>query len=430
MPEEPQETIIDQLFHLLEQLVLPNWSDLILLLPWVLVALVLLYLAHTALQWRKAGAINRSRVPARRRGGAPPPGIHMPGPSRWPFVVPIGFALVLFSMVLTPRDADNNVVAPFNTPLLAIGLLVTAVAVIGWLFDAMKEWRATAVPAGDHGVLLTSGAAAGAMALPHGGAGFGHGAAGSRAMVVAEPEFVAVEPPPGVHMPGPSPWPFFAPIALTLMLFGLIFSAVLIVAGLVLGMIAAAGWLRDAGREYRSTEAVGHAIPATRDPAKAWPKRLVPVFAAVTAIAFLITLAPIGLGYLNGLTPASAGPSAAPVPAVPEISASTAVSFDTGTLVVPAGRPFDLVFSNNQNGVPHNVKITDTPDQANVIFDGEIITGPAEATYHVPAIPEGDHYFLCQVHPNMNGTLEARPEAGGPGGPGGPGASPGAAPAP
>ena len=56
---------------------------------------------------------------------------------------------------------------------------------------------------------------------------------------VAEPAYP--EPPAGVHMPGPSPWPFFAPIALTVMLLGLIFSPVLLVGGLILGIIAQIG---------------------------------------------------------------------------------------------------------------------------------------------------------------------------------------------
>jgi plastocyanin len=211
------------------------------------------------------------------------------------------------------------------------------------------------------------------------------------------------------------------------MLLGVIFSSVLIIGGLVLGVIAAAGWLREAGREYRTTEEFGHAIPATRDPAKAWPRRLVPIFAAVIAISLLVALAPLGLSYINGLTPPSAGPSAVAVPAVPEISASNAVSFETGTLVVPCCRGFELIFHNNQEGVPHTVEITDSPAQATVIFDGEPITGAASVTYNVPAIPEGEYYFLCRIHPNMNGTLLSRPESGAP--PAGPGAS-GAAPSP
>jgi len=425
MPETESENIIDQLFRLLQQFLLPDWSDLIELLPWVLLALVFGYVAHTAWQWRKAAELNRPRVPRRLAAGAPPPGVHMPGPSRWPFVVPIGAALLLFSFALPPKDAAGNTLLPFNLPLLGLGLLVTTIAIVGWLLDAMREWRATAH--GEHGTLAL--ATTHAATLPaHGGSSLALRTPST--VQVAEQDFVPAEPPPGVHMPGPSPWPFFAPIALTLMLLGVIFSSVLIIGGLILGLIVAAGWLMEAGHEYRTTEQVGHAVPVTRDPAKAWPRRLVPVFAAVIAISLLVALAPIGLSYLNGLTPPSAGPSAVAVPAVPEISASTAVSFDVSTLVVPCCREFDLIFKNNNAGVPHNVEVGDSPSLTTVYFDGEVITGPAEITYKVPAIPEGDRYFLCRIHPNMNGTLLSRPETGPPGGPGGPGGSPGAPGAP
>ncbi len=74
MPEQQPENIIDQFFTFLQQLLLPNWSDLILLLPWVLMGLVLLWLLFTAFQWRGASKINRSRVPPRLAGGAPPAG--------------------------------------------------------------------------------------------------------------------------------------------------------------------------------------------------------------------------------------------------------------------------------------------------------------------------------------------------------------------
>jgi plastocyanin len=231
-------------------------------------------------------------------------------------------------------------------------------------------------------------------------------------------------------MPGPSAWPFFAPIALALILFGLVFSAAMIVGGLILALIAAGGWLWDSMKEYKTIEELGHPEPQTRDPVKAWPRALVPIFAAVIALSFLVALAPIGLSYLNGLTPPSAGPTAVAVPAVPEISASTAISFETSTLIVPAGRPFDLVFHNKQAGVPHNVQIDDSSARTNTLFNGEHVTGVADITYHVPAIAAGDYYFLCEIHPNMNGTLKALPEAGGPSGPGASGGPPASGTAP
>ncbi len=334
--------------------------------------------------------------------------------------MPIGVVFILFALALPPRDAEGNPTAPFNTPFLVIGLVISLIAVTGWLWDAMREWRST-----DQGGHVALAVAAGDVAVLHGGGG---GSAlipaGRSEVALTEQEFRAPEPPPGVHMPGPSPWPFFIPIAVTVMLFGLIFSAVLIVGGLILALIGVGGWLRDALKEYDSTEEVGHAVPETRDPEKAWPKRLVPIFAGVIAISFLIALAPLGLSYINSLTPPSAGPTAVAVPAVPEISASTAVSFDTTTLIVPAGRPFELVFDNKQAGVPHNVRIDDSPAQTTIIFNGERITGPDTITYDVPAITAGTYYFLCEVHPNMNGTLVAQQESGPPPAPG-PGGAPG-----
>ena len=406
---EPQQpTIIDMLFDLLEQLVLPNWSNLILLLPWVLVVLVAVFLVYNAWQWRRAGARNRSRVP-RRLAGTPPPGVHLPGPSRWTAVVAIGAALLLFSLALPPRDASGAATGPVNVTLFVIGLIVALIAVVGWLLDAMHEWRATAA-AEIHAAAPAPGAAK--TALVH---------AGSAAVVTTEesayPDQAAYpEPPPGVHMPGPSPWPFFAPIALAVMLYGLIFSPVLLVGGLILGLIAAGGWYLDAGREYASTEEVGHAVPMTRDPLRAWPRRLVWVYAGVIAVCALIMLAPVGFGWLNSLTPAEATPTPISVPAKPEISASSAVSFDTSTLIVPCCRDFELIFNNKQAGVPHNVEIADSAARATVYLDGEVITGVATVTYHVPALAEGDYYFLCKIHPNMNGTLKALPESSAPSG--------------
>jgi plastocyanin len=41
-------------------------------------------------------------------------------------------------------------------------------------------------------------------------------------------------------------------------------------------------------------------------------------------------------------------------------------------------------------------------------FAGEIVTGPKQIVYNVPALPAGSYYFSCQVHPNMHGTITAK----------------------
>jgi len=417
--------LIDQLFQVLQQVILPNWSDLIGLLPWVIVVLVILSLFGFAYYWAKSGSRNRSRVPKPVKG-SPPPGVHLPGPSRWPFVAPIGAALLLFSFALPPKDASGNATAPFNLQLLALGLIVTLIAIAGWLWDAMREWRATDHPETAHAVALPAGASAAAALVPGAMAprlrpgAFGAAQAAQEAM--EEPK--APQPPPGVHMPGPSPWPFFLPIGATVLLYGMIFSAVLIVGGLILVIIAIVGWYLDANHELATTEQVGHAVPATRDPVKAWPRRLVPVYFAVIITSLVVMLVPTGLGYLNSLTPPKETAKPIVAPAIPVISAQN-VRFDTKNLIVPAGRPFDLTFNNNDAGVPHNVRI-DTSDQSSVIFDGTVVTGIVTETYNVPALQPGTYYFLCKVHPNMSGIVTAAPESGAPP-PGGPPASGGSA---
>jgi len=421
--------VINQFFQMLQQVILPNWPDLIPLLPWVLVAIVIVALAGLVWVWVGTMGRNRSRVPKPLAGGAPPPGVHLPGPSRWPFVAPIGAALLLFSFALPPKDAAGNATAPFNLQLFALGAIVALIAIGGWLWDAMREWRATDHPAEAHAAALPAGTSA-AIALapgmvvhrPRPGA---FGAAERAAQELPKP----VEPPPGVHLPGPSPWPFFGPIGATVMLYGIIFSGALVVGGLILTLIAIIGWYLDAGHEYFTTEEFGHAVPATRDPVKVWPRRLVPVYGAVILFSFLIALAPIGLSALNGLTPAKASPTPVAVPAEPQIAAQ-GVKFLSSTLVVPAGRQFNLIFNNNDAGVPHNVEI-ETSDKSQTLFDGQIVTGVTTVSYNVPALQPGSYYFQCKVHPTMNGTLTAVTEPGGAPGaaPGGSGA-PNAAPAP
>jgi plastocyanin len=401
--------LIDQLFQFLQQLILPNWPDLIGLLPWVLVALVLVSLLGFVYYWAKSGSRNRSRVPKPVKG-SPPEGVHLPGPSRWPFVAPIGAALLLFAFALPPKDASGNPTAPFNIQLLALGLIVTLISIAGWLWEAMREWRATEHPAEAHAA-LPAGASA-AVALAPGGvvARPRPGAFGAAAQEFVD-QFEPVEPPPGVHLPGPSPWPFFLPIGATVLLYGMIFSAVLIVAGLILTIIAIIGWYLDANHELVTTEEVGHAVPATRDPQKVWPRRLVPVYGAVIVISLAIMLMPTGFGFLNSLKPPDATAKPIVVPAVPVITAA-GVKFDTANLIVPAGRAFDLTFNNNDAGVPHDVAIQ-TADKATDLFDGDIVTGVTSTTYNVPALDPGTYYFLCTVHPSMNGTLTAAPETGG-----------------
>ena len=191
---------------------------------------------------------------------------------------------------------------------------------------------------------------------------------------------------------------------------GLVFGPWLILGGLIMAGIAVAGWYRDAGYEFKQVDQ-GHAPePHTRDPERAFPKRLIPIYGGVAAFALVVTLLPFLLTFLP------AGASGSPQPSggggapttTPTISASSAISFDQSEVAVAAGKPLTLTFDNKNAGVPHNVAIFDGPAEAKNLFKGEIVTGPTTVVYNVPPLPAGSYYFVCSVHANMHGTITAR----------------------
>ena len=104
---------------------------------------------------------------------------------------------------------------------------------------------------------------------------------------------------------------------------------------------------------------------------------------------------------------ASAAPSEAPAATVIKISAQN-IAFDLSQIEVPANQPFQIEFTNNDAGIPHNVAIHEGSPTGNAVFVGEIVTGVTTVTYNVPALPAGTYGFVCTVHPNMTGTLTAK----------------------
>jgi plastocyanin len=81
-------------------------------------------------------------------------------------------------------------------------------------------------------------------------------------------------------------------------------------------------------------------------------------------------------------------------------------AFDTAELSVPAGEAFQIQF-DNQDPLPHNVAIHQGSPTGPEVFRGEIVTGPTQVTYDVPPLEAGAYGFVCTVHPNMTGTLNA-----------------------
>lgn len=106
--------------------------------------------------------------------------------------------------------------------------------------------------------------------------------------------------------------------------------------------------------------------------------------------------------------PGSAGPSAGPStgPGSDLVVTAKDIKWVETDVKVPAGKPFELVM-DNQDDAPHNVKILDGTGAA--VFTGEIATR-GRLVNQVPALAAGTYSFLCEVHPDMVGTLVAGSE--------------------
>jgi plastocyanin len=90
-----------------------------------------------------------------------------------------------------------------------------------------------------------------------------------------------------------------------------------------------------------------------------------------------------------------------------------ALQFSTSEIDLPADETSTLTLDNQEAGVPHNIAIYTDESLAQVLFQGETITGPDTIDYDVPAIAEGEYYFHCDTHPDMQGTVVVAPAPGG-----------------
>jgi plastocyanin len=376
-------TVWAALLDLMAQIVLPNWNDVLKWIPALLLGLVGLTVALLMVIWVRNRRVMASRMIPVRREPPSPPGVHLPGPSRWPFIIPLGLAFVFAGLVFHPgRVSGSAEPAPtttdlINLPLMLIGLGIVTAGAIGWYLDAGREWRRVEDSA-SHPTGPTATIAGGQV----------------RASL-----------PPGVHLPGPSPWPFLAPLGLGVLFSGFVFNPVFIVAGLLMTVIAAGGWYRDAGREYRAVEA-GHPLDGSQvEPASRLPNTLLSIYATIGFLAVVIAAFPSFVAWVN---PAPTEAPAASLSPNQTVVAESVLGFAQTTMTVPAGVELTIDFQNADTGVQHNWALYDPADGAE-LFKGPIVSGPGNATYTVPALEAGTYDYVCDIHPQtMTGTLTAQ----------------------
>lgn len=81
------------------------------------------------------------------------------------------------------------------------------------------------------------------------------------------------------------------------------------------------------------------------------------------------------------------------------------ISWSSKCFRVHADQAVFVTMRNQDNGIKHNFAIYSGPDAKKNLFKGPLLTGPASAVLHVPALPVGTYYFQCDVHGQaMSGT--------------------------
>lgn len=123
----------------------------------------------------------------------------------------------------------------------------------------------------------------------------------------------------------------------------------------------------------------------------------------------IVGLLVVGALALTGCASGGGGAAAtATEPSAPHLTVTAKdIAFDTRQLDMTAGQP-TLIYFVNQDDAPHDIQIAANVSGGGSMFKGEIINKGA-IVYDVPAFGAGSYFFLCTVHPNMNGTVQVAP---------------------
>ena len=117
----------------------------------------------------------------------------------------------------------------------------------------------------------------------------------------------------------------------------------------------------------------------------------------------------LGAVALAAVTAACSGGSSTPAAPAGSVDPNAIVvtakdlAFNPTEVSAPADTAFEIVF-DNQESAPHNIKISDSTGAE--VFKGEIVSSQ-KVTYTVPALAAGAYPFICEVHPDMKGTVTA-----------------------
>lgn len=98
----------------------------------------------------------------------------------------------------------------------------------------------------------------------------------------------------------------------------------------------------------------------------------------------------------------SGGGTVAVVDGVVELTAADLV-FNASVIQAPAGEAFTIHFTNNDSA-PHNVSVY-TEEGGEQIATSDPINQGETLEVEVPALDAGEYFFVCDIHPDMTGTV-------------------------
>jgi plastocyanin len=359
---------MDTLLGVAAVFITPDWNALLALIPVLLLVLFVAWFAFTARKWATVGP--RRRAPARIEP-ITPASIRMPGGSLAPIIVALGAAALFAGLIL-------------GGVWIAVGVAALVATLLVWLREAVRDY-AHLEPAGR---------------LP---------------AVVPAPS----EPPPGVHMPGPSIRPFLGALGSAALFGGLIIGGWVLVLAVIFFVWTLLGWLADFTAEYRKVEEADHTGHLENIPDRRLPVRALQLFAT----AFIV-LGAFQLGIIPPAGPATAGgpgasggpggsgapggPGGAPPGALTVVAKN--IEYDKKALEVDAGKPFTIFFDNQDPAsVPHDIDLR-SADGSQLIKDQPTINGGASQAYQYDALQAGTYQYICSVHsvPPMTGTITVK----------------------
>jgi plastocyanin len=105
----------------------------------------------------------------------------------------------------------------------------------------------------------------------------------------------------------------------------------------------------------------------------------------------------------GGCAGSSAGDAAVATGPVTATIVAKDIAWAPTTLSLPADVDVTLVMDNQDDGVPHDLKVL--RPGGGLVAKTAVVLGPTRVELHLGTLTSGTYAFTCEVHPGMDGTI-------------------------